>query len=132
MTPEMLEYFSTGLAEQASEGIANRVEDVELGRAEVLEAWRGGDAVCHRQIVLVRRDYSISVTKQPDEVGYVVEGNAFSRRWKRRKCGPSCGLARGSGSSPQFNRLRSARTEGPEIERCNRGSHAVAAPVVCV
>ncbi|MBS0180295.1 MAG: TIM44-like domain-containing protein [Nitrospira sp.] len=77
VTPEMLEYFSTGLAEQASEGIANHVEDVELGRAEVLEAWSEGAT----QYATVRlswsaRDYSISVTKQPDEVGYVVEGNA--------------------------------------------------------
>jgi predicted lipid-binding transport protein (Tim44 family) len=39
VTPEMLEYFSTGLAEQASQEIANRVEDVVLLQAEVREAW---------------------------------------------------------------------------------------------
>ena len=39
VTPEMLEYFSTGLAEQASQEITNHVEDVVLERAEIRESW---------------------------------------------------------------------------------------------
>jgi len=76
VTPEMLEYFSTGLAEQASEGVANRVEDVELGRAEVRESWSEG-ATQYATVSLswTARDYTVSLTKQPGEAGYLVEGN---------------------------------------------------------
>ena len=77
VTPEMLDYFSTGLAEQASEGVANRVEDVVLGRAEVRESWSEG-ATQYATVSLCWRakDYTISLAKQPGEQGYIVEGNA--------------------------------------------------------
>lgn len=77
VTPEMLEYFSTGLAEQASEGVANRVEDVVLGRAEVRESWSEG-ATQYATVSLSwsAKDYTISLAKQPGEQGYILEGNA--------------------------------------------------------
>jgi len=77
VTPEMLDYFSTGLAEQASEGVANRVEDVVLGQAEVRESWSEG-ATQYATVSLCWRakDYTISLAKQPGEQGYIVEGNA--------------------------------------------------------
>ncbi|HQR14852.1 MAG TPA: TIM44-like domain-containing protein [Nitrospira sp.] len=76
VTPEMLEYFSTGLAEQASEGVANRVDDVELGRAEVLESWsEGATQYATVNLSWTARDYTVSLTKQPGEAGYLVEGN---------------------------------------------------------
>ena len=77
VTPEMLEYFSAGLAEQASEGVANRVEDVVLGRAEVRESWSEG-ATQYATVSLCwsAKDYRVSLAKQPGEQGYVVEGNA--------------------------------------------------------
>lgn len=77
VTPEMLEYFSTGLAEQASEGVANRVEDVVLGRAEVRESWNEG-ATQYATVSLSwsAKDYTISLAKQPGEQGYIVEGHA--------------------------------------------------------
>lgn len=77
VTPEMLEYFSAGLAEQASEGVANRVEDVVLGRAEVRESWSEG-ATQYATVSLSwsAKDYRVSLGKQPDEQGYVVEGSA--------------------------------------------------------
>ncbi len=77
VTPEMLDYFSTGLAEQASEGVANRVEEVVLGRAEVRESWSEG-ATQYATVSLgwSARDYTISLAKQPGEPGYIVEGNA--------------------------------------------------------
>ncbi|MBP8116752.1 MAG: TIM44-like domain-containing protein [Nitrospira sp.] len=76
VTPEMLEYFSNGLAEQASEGVINRVEDVVLGRAEVKESWSEG-ATRYATVSLSwsARDYTVSAAKQPDEPGYVVEGS---------------------------------------------------------
>ena len=76
VTPEMLSYFSTALAEQTSLDIANHVEDVVLLRAEVQESWTE-DAMHYATIALrwSARDYTVSLTKQRGEAGYLVEGN---------------------------------------------------------
>ncbi|MEP6959258.1 MAG: TIM44-like domain-containing protein [Nitrospirota bacterium] len=76
VTPEMLAYFSTALAEQTSLDIANHVEDVVLLRAEVQESWTE-DAVHYATIGLRwnARDYTVSLTKQRGEPGYLVEGS---------------------------------------------------------
>ena len=76
VTPEMLEYFSAGLAEQASQGIENHVEDVVLQQADIREAWME-NTVQYATVNLTwtARDYSVSTAKQPNETGYVVEGN---------------------------------------------------------
>ena len=42
VTPEMLSYFSEQLAENESQGVVNRVENVELIKGEVREAWDEG------------------------------------------------------------------------------------------
>jgi len=76
VTPEMLSYFSTALAEQTSLDIANHVEDVVLLRAEVKETWTE-DAIRYATIGLHwnARDYTVSMTKQRGEPGYLIEGN---------------------------------------------------------
>lgn len=76
VTPEMLGYFSTALAEQTSQDIQNHVEDVMLGRAEVQEAW-SEDSTQYATVMLrwSARDYTVSLTKQRGETGYLVEGN---------------------------------------------------------
>ena len=76
VTPEMLEYFSTGLAEQASQEIANHVEDVVLQQADIRESWVE-NTVQYATVDLTwtARDYSVSTTKQPGDMGYVIEGN---------------------------------------------------------
>ena len=76
VTPEMLEYFSAGLAKQASQGIENHVEDVVLQQADIREAWME-NTVQYATVNLTwtARDYSVSTAKQPNETGYVVEGN---------------------------------------------------------
>lgn len=76
VTPEMLGYFSTALAEQTSLDIANHVEDVVLLRAEVQETWTE-DAKHYATIGLhwSARDYTVSLTKQRGEPGYLVEGS---------------------------------------------------------
>jgi predicted lipid-binding transport protein (Tim44 family) len=43
VTPEMLSYFSEQLAENASRGVVNKVEDVRLEQGDLAEAWREGD-----------------------------------------------------------------------------------------
>lgn len=76
VTPEMLTYFSTALAEQTSQELENHVEDVVLGRAEVRESWTE-DATQYATVGLNwrARDYTVSMTKQRGEPGYLVEGN---------------------------------------------------------
>jgi predicted lipid-binding transport protein (Tim44 family) len=76
VTPEMLSYFSTALAEQTSLDIANYVEDVVLLHAEVRESWTE-DAMHYATIGLrwSARDYTVSLTKRQGESGYLVEGN---------------------------------------------------------
>jgi predicted lipid-binding transport protein (Tim44 family) len=76
VTPEMLNYFSTALAENTSQDIENHVEDVVLLRAEVREAWN--EDATHYATVGLRwnaRDYTVSLTKQRGEPGYLVEGS---------------------------------------------------------
>ena len=76
VTPEMLAYFSTALAEQTSLDIANHVEDVVLLRADVRETWTE-DATQFATIGLhwSARDYTLSLTKQRGEPGYLIEGS---------------------------------------------------------
>ena len=42
VTPEMLSYFSEQLAENASRGIVNKVDNVRLEQGDLAEAWREG------------------------------------------------------------------------------------------
>jgi predicted lipid-binding transport protein (Tim44 family) len=76
VTPEILSYFSTALAEQTSLDLANHVEDVVLLRAEVKETWTE-DAIRYATVGLhwSARDYTVSLTKQRREPGYLIEGN---------------------------------------------------------
>lgn len=75
LTPEMLSYFSTALAEDNSRGVQNHVEGVELLQGDVREAWSEGDA--DYATVSLRwsaRDYTVSTTIPRGEPGYLVEG----------------------------------------------------------
>jgi predicted lipid-binding transport protein (Tim44 family) len=76
VTPEMLSYFSTALAEQTSLDIANHVEDVVLVQADVRETWV--EDTTHFATIGLRwsaRDYTVSLTKRRGEPGYLVEGS---------------------------------------------------------
>ena len=76
VTPEMLNYFSAALADNTSQSIRNHVDDVVLLRAEVLEVWtEQGTRYVTAGLRWSARDYNLSLTKQPGEPGYVVEGN---------------------------------------------------------
>jgi predicted lipid-binding transport protein (Tim44 family) len=76
VTPEMLSYFSTAMAEQTSLDIANHVEDVLLVQADVRETWIE-DTTQYATIGLrwSARDYTVSTTKRRGEPGYLVEGS---------------------------------------------------------
>jgi Tim44-like domain len=76
VTPEMLSYFSTALAEQASLDIANHVEDLVLVQADVRETWI--EDTTHYATIGLRwsaRDYTVSLTKRRGEPEYLVEGS---------------------------------------------------------
>lgn len=76
VTPEMLSYFSTALAEQTSLDIANHVEGVVLVQADVRETWVEDET--HYATIGLRwsaRDYTVSLTKRRGEPGYLVEGD---------------------------------------------------------
>jgi len=76
VTPEMLNYFSAALADNRSQDIQNHVDDVVLLRAEILEVWT--EQARHYVTAGLRwsaRDYNLSLTKQPGEPGYLIEGS---------------------------------------------------------
>lgn len=75
-TPEMLSYFAEELAANQSQGVANRVEDVELIRGEIRQAWDEGDM--HYATALLHwraRDYTIRGDGQPGEGETIVGGD---------------------------------------------------------
>jgi len=76
VTPEMLTYFSTALAENTSQDIENHVEEVVLGRADIREAWTE-QATQYATVGLhwSARDYTVSTKKQRGEPGYLIEGS---------------------------------------------------------
>jgi predicted lipid-binding transport protein (Tim44 family) len=76
LTPEMLSYFSTALAEDHSRGVHNHVEDVELLKGDVREAW-SEDTTDYATVDLRwnARDYTVSTTIPRGEPGYLVEGS---------------------------------------------------------
>lgn len=76
VTPEMLSYFSTALAEDSSRGIHNHVEAVELLQAEVLEAWSEGSTdYATAALRWNARDYTVSMTIPRGEPGHLIEGS---------------------------------------------------------
>jgi predicted lipid-binding transport protein (Tim44 family) len=76
LTPEMLSYFSTALAEDNSRGVQNRVEGVELLKGDVREAWT--ESATDYATVDLRwnaKDYTVSTTIPRGEPGYLIEGS---------------------------------------------------------
>lgn len=76
VTPEILSYFNTALAEDNSRGVQNRVEDVILLKGDVREAW-SEDTTDYATVDLRwnARDYTVSATIPRGEPGYLIEGS---------------------------------------------------------
>lgn len=73
-TPEMVNYFSEQLAEQASRGVRNSVTYVKLEQGDLSEAWSEGN----REYATVAMRFSmLDVTR--DSTGRVVEGDVALR-----------------------------------------------------
>ncbi|HWF62192.1 MAG TPA: TIM44-like domain-containing protein [Nitrospira sp.] len=76
LTPEMLSYFSTALAEDGSRGVQNHVEGVELLKGDVREAWSEDDQdYATVDLRWNARDYTVSTTIPRGEPGYLIEGS---------------------------------------------------------
>ena len=76
VTPEMLSYFSTALAEDSSRGVQNHVEGVELLKGDVREAWSEDDHdYATVDLRWNARDYTVSTTIPRGEPGYLIEGS---------------------------------------------------------
>jgi predicted lipid-binding transport protein (Tim44 family) len=76
LTPEMLSYFSTALAEDNSRGVQNHVDGVELLKGDVREAW-SEDNTDYATVDLRwnARDYTVSTTIPRGEPGHLIEGS---------------------------------------------------------
>jgi hypothetical protein len=75
-TPEMLSYFSEQLAENESQGVANKVDNVELIKGEVREAWDEGRL--HYATALMHwraRDYTVRSGGNAREGEIIVGGD---------------------------------------------------------
>jgi predicted lipid-binding transport protein (Tim44 family) len=76
VTPEMLSYFSEQLAENQSQGVINHVDDVELLKGEVREAWDEGHLQYATALMHWRaRDYTVSSEGKPGTGEVVVGGD---------------------------------------------------------
>jgi hypothetical protein len=76
VAPEMLGYFRDNLATYQSQGVANRVERVELINGDVREAWDEGDR--HYATCLLHwraLDYTQRTDRNPGDPGWLVEGD---------------------------------------------------------
>jgi predicted lipid-binding transport protein (Tim44 family) len=71
LTPEMLGYFNEQLSEEASRGVKNKVEDVQLLKGDVEEAWAEGNfEYVTARLRWSARDYTVRA-----DTGQVVEGD---------------------------------------------------------
>jgi len=76
VTPEMLSYFAEELAGSTSQGVENHVENVELIKGDVREAWDEGSLQYATADLRWRaNDYSTRAGAKPGEPGYIVEGD---------------------------------------------------------
>lgn len=71
-TPEMAKYFSDALAQNISQGIANKIENIEVIDVNVAEAWREGEMEYATAIIEWSAfDYMVNVNQNLQ----IVEGN---------------------------------------------------------
>jgi predicted lipid-binding transport protein (Tim44 family) len=76
VTPEMYGYFRDNLQTYQSQGVANRVEQVQLVNGDVREAWDDGTqqyATCLLQWRAL--DYTHRLDRKPGDAGWLVEGD---------------------------------------------------------
>jgi predicted lipid-binding transport protein (Tim44 family) len=70
-TPEMVSYLADDLAQNASNGIVNRISDVKLLQGDLAEAWREGDV----EYATVAMRYALKDSYVERASGRVVDGD---------------------------------------------------------
>jgi predicted lipid-binding transport protein (Tim44 family) len=76
MTPEMLSYFSEELTRNSSQGVENKVANVNLIKAELTESWEEGDleyATAYMRWTAL--DYTVRIGAAPSAPGALVAGD---------------------------------------------------------
>jgi predicted lipid-binding transport protein (Tim44 family) len=76
VTPEMLSYFAEELAENESQGVVNKVEQVQLLHGDLRESWDEGRmqyATCALRWRAL--DYTVRTDSRPGDAGAVVNGD---------------------------------------------------------
>jgi predicted lipid-binding transport protein (Tim44 family) len=71
-TPEMVSYLADDLAQNASNGVVNRISDVKLLQGDLAEAWREGDV----EYATVAMRYALKDSYVDRASGRVVDGDA--------------------------------------------------------
>ena len=71
-TPEMVSYLADDIAQNASNGIVNRISDVKLLQGDLAEAWREGDT----EYATVAMRYGLKDSYVERASGRVVDGDA--------------------------------------------------------
>lgn len=76
MTPEMQSYFSEELSRNASDGVENRVEDVQFQNGSLQQAWNEGD-IDYAQALMGwnAKDYYVRNDRNPGDRDYVAKGD---------------------------------------------------------
>jgi len=76
VTPEMLQYFNEELSANASRGLANKVEQVELQTADIMESWSeyNLDYVTTR-LHWSALDYMVRLDAKAGDANYIASGN---------------------------------------------------------
>jgi len=76
VTPEMLSYFAEELAGNTSQGVENHVDNVELVKGDVREAWDEGNLQYATADLHWRaNDYTARADAKPGDPGSIVEGD---------------------------------------------------------
>ena len=77
VTPEMLSYFSEALSKNTSEGIENRVEQVELLHGDLTESWAEQDLqYATAKLTWKALDYTVRADRKSTDADYLVEGSS--------------------------------------------------------
>lgn len=76
VTPEMLSYFSEILADNASQGVKNRIEQVKLLRQELKDAWEEENMQYATSLLTWSAlDYTVKLDGKPGNPDYVTDGD---------------------------------------------------------
>ena len=79
VTPEMLQYFSEELSANASRGLANKVEQVQLLEADIVQSWHEFDLdYVTAQLKWSALDYMVRLDRNPGDADYIASGSATS------------------------------------------------------